>query len=146
MLIVMQIMTKKAVYPHGTRKIKPTVASLTKKLDLVFGAYIRKRDEDLPCIDLCGRWGVHQAGHFRRRELKSTRWNEKNVNGQNAYCNCWDNDTYRHAKGIDKKWGKGTAEMLEKESRKTKQWTVRELEEKIEFYKNETRRLVEQTT
>jgi hypothetical protein len=57
----------------------------------------------------------------------STRWHPKNVNGQNEYCNSWGNDTYNHAKGIDLRWGQGTAEYLDKLSRQIKQWDAREL-------------------
>lgn len=109
------------------RTSKNRIPQLIRKLDILFSPYIRKRDARKPCIDLCGRPGKKQAGHFRRRELKSTRFDPRNVNGQNEYCNSWDNDGYRHAQGIDKRWGAGTAAELERISRKTKQWTEKEL-------------------
>lgn len=113
---------------------KPNRVKLKRKLDIVFSPIIRERDKGKPCIDGCGRKG-EQAGHFRRRELMATRWHPQNVNGQSAYCNAWDNDGYRHAIGIDKRWGKGTAKKLEFLSRQTKQWSVEELLALIEACK-----------
>lgn len=119
--------------------MKGTKLSRAKKaLDRELSVYIRARDKGKPCIDLCEREGTKQAGHFRRRELMSTRYNPKNMNGQNEYCNSWDNDTYRHGKGIDERWGKGTAEELDKISRKTKQWTLEEIQRLRTALKNGT--------
>ena len=115
-----------------TLKDKP---KLKRKLDLLVSARIRERDKGKPCIDLCGKQGTKQAGHFRRRECMQTRWHPWNVNGQNEYCNNWDNDTFRHAKGIDKKWGHGMADYLEHESRRIKNWTIPELLQLIEACK-----------
>lgn len=112
------------------------VEKLKRKLDRLFHPMIRLRDQGKPCIDLCGKQGVMQAGHFRRRELRATRWDYRNVNAQTAYCNAWDNDTYRHAKGIDERWGNGTAKKLDDKSKKIKQWTGKELEQLIEATKN----------
>jgi|ERR1700722_3889308 len=106
---------------------KAQIPKLKRKLDIIFSALIRERDAKQPCIDLCEKTGIQQAGHFRIRERMSTRWNPKNVNGQNARCNAWDNDGFRHAKGIDLRWGAGTAEELERISRQIKQWDAREL-------------------
>src|SRR3990167_3549676 len=94
------------------KKFSPRdLAKAMRKLDILFAPMIRKRDEGKPCIDLCGRAGTKQCGHFRRRELKATRWHYKNSNGQNAQCNLLD-DGYIHAKGIDKRWGKNCAQNL----------------------------------
>ena len=113
------------------RLSKREIPKLKRKADLLNGALVRERDKGKACIDLCGRRGKHQNGHFRRRELMITRYHPNNQNGQTEYCNCWDNDTYRHAKGIDARWGAGTAEYLDKLSRQTKQWDAKELTELI---------------
>jgi hypothetical protein len=118
-------------HPTKVKHSKPKRPKLIKKLDLLLGALIRNRDERMPCIDLCGRTGKHQAGHFRRRKLMATRFDPQNVNGQNEYCNAFDNDGFRHAKGIDERWDEGTADELDLKSRETKQWTIPELEELI---------------
>lgn len=108
---------------------------LKKKLDTLFSALIRERDKDLPCIDLCGKdYPVKQCGHFRRRELMSTRWNPKNSNGQNMTCNYFasrSNDIYRHSLGIDERWGAGMSKKIYQLSEKQKQWTGTELESLI---------------
>ena len=114
---------------------KSKIAKLKRKLDEIFSRYVRKRDKDEGCIS-CGFNGNLQAGHFRRRELMATRWEDKNVNGQCARCNLWlGGATYEYAKGLDKKYGKGTAEELYKLSQKIKQWSAEELEAMIEKYK-----------
>lgn len=119
-----------------SRTGKSRIAKLKRKLDIVFSKYIRERDKDEPCVS-CPFKGSLQCGHFRRRELMSTRWNEYNSNGQCARCNLWlGGATYEYAKGLEKKYGKGTAEKLYKESQKVKQWTEKELEEKIAYYEN----------
>lgn len=95
-----------------------------KRLDISFAKLIRKRDAGKPCIDNCGRKGELQCGHFRRRELMSTRWNPRNSNGQVAACNAWFDDGYLHAIGIDARWGAGTTKELHAISRKVKQWST----------------------
>jgi hypothetical protein len=112
------------------------ISRLRNKLDSVFSLMIRQRDAGKPCIDLCGRPGNKQAGHFRRREIMSTRWDYRNVNGQNEYCNCWANDTYVHAQGIDTRWGDGTAAELQRLSRIHKQWEAKHLQALIEAAPN----------
>ena len=115
---------------------KSTYSKLKRHLDSLFSTMIKERDKGMPCIDLCGRKGNYQAGHFRRRELMSTRWHPQNVNGQNEYCNAFDNDGYRHALGIDKRWGEGTADDLFRISQRTKKWDKKELQQLIEATKD----------
>ena len=108
---------------------------LKKKLDLAVSKLVHERDKGKPCIDGCGRKG-EQSGHFRRRELMSTRWNPQNQNLQSAYCNYWLNGReYEYAIGLDKKFGAGTSKKIYKLSQKTKQWEVWELAELIEACK-----------
>jgi len=61
-----------------------------------------------------------------------TRFDYRNVNGQNEYCNNWDNDTYRHAKGIDARWGAGVAQQLDLLSHEWCQWSIKELAALVE--------------
>jgi hypothetical protein len=84
-----------------------------------FSKYVRIRDADsdgiIHCIS-CGRpvlWKHADAGHFVKRQHMTLRFNEKNVNAQCKRCN-WPeqgNDT-GYAKGLDRKYGPGTAEKL----------------------------------
>lgn len=74
------------------RKLLP-IASIEKKLDRVFSEYIRLRDADeggtTQCVT-CGAykfWRDIDAGHFIKRQHRSTRWDERNVHPQCTRCN-----------------------------------------------------------
>lgn len=116
--------------------------TLERKLDKVFSEYIRRRDtldgELGKCIT-CGKWDHWKnfdCGHFITRARKLTRWNEKNANGQCKYCNRFrDGEQYKHGLSLDKKWGKGTANIMIKLSNETVKWSLHELEVMIEDYK-----------
>jgi len=98
---------------------------LKKEADTVFSKFIRLRDSGLTingeyrigvCIT-CGRrkpWQQMDNGHYIKRQYLPTRFDEKNCNLQCKHCNAFEqgaNEKYKVA--IDKKWGPGTAEMLE---------------------------------
>lgn len=69
------------------------------------------------------------AGHFRRRELMSTRFNPMNVNGQCLKENRFEGGkAYEYSLALDRKYVKGTAARLFKESQKIKQWSAKDLE------------------
>lgn len=52
-----------------------------------FHAYIRKRDQDQPCIS-CGKYTTLQAGHFfSAGKYPGLRFDEDNVHGQCLRCN-----------------------------------------------------------
>ena len=99
-----------------------TISKLKKKLDKLFSEYIRKRDSDYKgnckCIS-CGKdapafGGSIHAGHLFSRRYLATRFDEKNVNSQCAYCNTFLNgNQIKAARGVDNKWGEGTVEELE---------------------------------
>jgi hypothetical protein len=99
------------------------------KLDVAFGAMIRARDAQIGCIT-CGRTDVPMdAGHFIRREKMSTRFNPANVNGQCRKENRFEGGrAYEYGLALDRKYVKGTAARLFKESQKIKQWEVKDLE------------------
>lgn len=94
---------------------------LINKLDRVFSKYIRKKNADhkgyCTCIT-CGKkhlWdsGKIHAGHFVSRRYIITRYDEKNVYPQCAYCNNWlQGNQYTFGKRIDDIHGEGTADEL----------------------------------
>lgn len=102
-----------------------------RKLDVEFSKMIRARDGGV-CIT-CGKkveGSNYHAGHFRRRECMSTRWDWRNVNGQCSGCNTFRGGLpYEYGLALDKKWGKGTAKQLYKISMKQKQWDIKEIEQ-----------------
>lgn len=85
------------------------------------------------CMDGCGTVirtiEDGDAGHFRRRECMSTRFDPRNLILQSKKCNRFDGGRpYETSLVIDKLWGTGTAAELYRTSRKTVQWDIRELE------------------
>ena len=68
-----------------------TLGKLKKETQIVFNAYIRKRDEGQPCIS-CGKFGeAPNCGHFFAvGGYDALRYNEDNAHLEGAYCNCWD--------------------------------------------------------
>jgi len=90
-----------------------------KTADSYFSKFIRIRDADedgiIRCIscDKPVHWEKADAGHFVKRQHKSLRFSEINVNGQCRSCN-WllqGNDIH-YAKGLEEKYGKGTVKDL----------------------------------
>lgn len=109
--------------------------SLLKKTEKVFNCYIRKRDEGLKCIS-CDNPG-NQAGHYFPVRYSGVRFNEINVNLQDAYCNCYaygNQAMYRI--GLVNKYGEKAVKELEEEAVRTKfkKWTREELFEIIKKY------------
>ena len=67
-----------------------TVGKLKQDLQKIFNLYIRLRDEGKPCIS-CGSYNTLQAGHFYAVSgYDGLRFDEDNVHGECARCNCWD--------------------------------------------------------
>lgn len=89
-----------------------------KKVDDVFSLFIRHRDSK-DGYGYCCTCGMiitikkAQCGHFMSRRHLSTRWDEKNCGYQCFDCNIKNQGKqYQFGIYIDKRWGKGTAEML----------------------------------
>lgn len=93
--------------------------NLEATLDKWFSKYIRLRDSDkngICCCITCLRifhWKEGDAGHFISRDRSATRYDERNVNAQCVPCNRFKSGLqYEHGLAIDKKYGPGTAQML----------------------------------
>lgn len=94
-------------------------SQLQKTLDKYFSYYIRLRSADengmVTCVT-CGKrlhWKEADCGHFRTRNKKIHRFNEKNCNIQCTYCNQFlKGEQYKHGQYIDKKYGEGFADYL----------------------------------
>lgn len=109
-------------------------AKAIEKLDRSFSILIRSHYEPIGCFtcNWAGAWKDADNGHFRRRELKSTRFDPRNCGLQCRKCNRFDGGrSYEFGIMLDKIWGKGTAEKINKKSHETKQWQVGELEQLI---------------
>lgn len=118
-----------------------SVSSLKKKADAVFSKYIRNRDS-LNGISECITCGTQkpiaqmQNGHFVSRRTNSLRFDEMNCNAQCYSCNVMKHgDLYEYAKKLDLKYGDGTASELHSRRFEVHKFTIQELEEIIDKYK-----------
>ena len=125
---------------------KRSIPVLKKKLDKIFSEFIRRRDSVdgsgggigyCICIT-CGAmatWKSMDNGHYIKRQYMATRYDEKNCNCQCRSCN-WllQGNDVKYKVAIDKKWGAGTAEMLEIKKRNKCKWASFEYEILIEHY------------
>lgn len=119
------------------RSSKSLIPKLKRKLKILFHAWVRRRDGRI-CIS-CGQVARLQAGHFMPDGMFGmTRFHYKNVNGQCVRCNLNESgNQFGYAKGLDKKYGGGTAEYLYKLAKKNKyQDEVSTLMRLIEALKN----------
>ena len=113
---------------------------IIQKLDKAFSHFVRQRDADddgyINCIT-CGKnkhWKEVDCGHFQSRRYMATRWHEKNASAQCKGCNI-TGEQYIHGVELDKKWGEGTAEEMVQLARKGAKFTIVELEEKLNYFK-----------
>lgn len=88
---VAKIAKEKEKKLKAKKKKQASTSFLSKKLDIVFGQYIRKRDAIMygVCVTCEDKhtYETLQCGHFITRASKSTRWNEMNSSGQCYICN-----------------------------------------------------------
>ena len=136
--------------PNRTKKPapkKPSRSKIVQKLDTVFSLYIRtKNSKNGVCTCCtCGRkYEIKriQNGHFMSRKHYSTRWDEKNCAPQCFGCNVGgQGQQFLYAKFIDDTYGEGTADELLQKSREIVKFSTHELEEMIEYYQQELKRL-----
>ena len=125
---------------------KLTRSKIVKKLDNIFSQYVRlsnSKDGKCKCIT-CGKeghWknGGIQAGHFMSRKHYATRWNEDNVKPQCVGCNMFKaGEQYKFSLYL----GQQLSEELLQESHKTVKFTSYELEDMIEHYSKEVKKLI----
>lgn len=111
---------------------------LIKLLDKEFSIFIRKRDKDKGCIT-CGikkDWKLMDCGHYLRRGLMATRWNERNTAMQCKKCNGWnegEKDIFR--KKLVEMYGLPFVELIESERYKPAHISTNELKIMILHYR-----------
>lgn len=73
------------------KKKTKSLPKLKAELQLLVNAYVRKRDEGLPCIS-CGQYKPDmQAGHFYAvKGYDGLRFDLENINGECSGCNCFN--------------------------------------------------------
>jgi hypothetical protein len=118
-----------------------------------FSLYIRLRDSDeygyCRCFT-CGKIDYYKqmdCGHGHGRQHMGTKYNEKNNHAQCATCN-WANEGRkdRYAKEVDKRYGKGTWDLMEVLSRKTLKLARFDIDTLGNFYRVKATALKRQKT
>jgi len=133
-------------------KRRKTVRQVKKQAWDLFSKYIRLRD----CLRTtgCSSWGLcitcgkryHfkllQAGHFIPGRYNNNLFNEKGCHAQCKHCNIdLKGNTLEYRRKVIELYGAGTDEELEAENRKTRQFSVSELEEFMEDLKQRIKEL-----
>ncbi len=121
------------------KKLLQTIQKWARIRDAYDNGWSRCHSCDKPI-----KWnrGAH-GGHFQPATRYPTRFNEKNINSQCAYCNRFlEGNQVEYAKRIDKKYGKGTADELTTKSKMRHAGYNREYYIiKIKHYRVEIKRL-----
>jgi Bacteriophage Lambda NinG protein len=114
-----------------------------KLAQTVFNAYIRKRDEHLPCIS-CGRHheGQYHAGHYRTvAAAPELRFDELNVHKQCSVCNNHKSGNITEYRiNLAHRIGQAGVDYLEG-PHEPKKFTVEELQEIIRKYREKIKLL-----
>lgn len=108
-------------------------------LQKVFNSYIRKRDEDLPCIS-CGTTNKnvqYAAGHFYPTTYQALRFNEDNVHKQcNKHCNMMlRGNLQEYLPNLENKIGIDRLQWLHAHRHDRLEISIPEIKEKIKYYK-----------
>jgi hypothetical protein len=129
---------KKAIKRVTKKVTKKSLPKMLEKTQRVFNAYIRNRDEGLPCIS-CGSDKGNQAGHyFTVKGFSAIRFDEWNVNLQCAGCNLFlhGNQAMYRIGLVEKIGAKAVAELEQiAVTNRIKKWSISELQEIIDRYK-----------
>lgn len=121
-------------------KKKKSLPKLKAELQIIFNSYIRERDKRQPCIS-CGQFKLLQAGHFFPvKGYDSLRFDEDNVHGECAGCNCFDEaHLINYNENLIARIGKERVEQLKEMAKEYKKngykWSRSELEELVKVYK-----------
>ena len=119
-----------------------TVQDYVKIAQQVFNKYIRERDKGLKCIS-CGKKPLKEnAGHFfNANNHWNVRFDEYNVHLQCEHCNTFlSGNLINYRDNLIKKIGIEQYKELEERSNITRKFTVEELKEIINFYKNKLKK------
>ena len=127
---------------------KKTLSKLKQDLQKIFNKYIRLRDQDKPCVS-CGKYKKLQAGHYYAvKNYDAFRFDERNVHGECAGCNCFDEShLIGYTNNINKRLSEEELNDLHKEVALYKQnrlaykWDRPTILELIEFYKQKVSEL-----
>lgn len=127
--------TKKA--PKVKTKTVLSLPQLKKKVQRVINAYVRKRDENKPCIS-CQKRKVAEAGHYIAQGSSGLlRYHLDNIHGQCGQCNRWlHGNLLEYRINLVKKIGLKRVMWLEEHRHDVHKWTRSELEELLKVIKD----------
>lgn len=124
-----------------------------KKLWKAFSEFIRLRDSDERGFCSCFTCGLVRyytkmdCGHGLGRQHKSTKYSEKNNHAQCKKCNGFEGgmrEVYKQK--VNKRYGPGTWELLELQSRQPSKWSQFEIDVLEKYYKEQVKILKERKT
>lgn len=140
---------KKISVPKAIKAMdkKKSITKLKKELDMVFNAFIRKRDSKngyFTCISSGKILSVKQmqAGHYFSCKFMPIRWDETNVNGQSISENIFSQGNFSgYTKGMIKKYGQKAIDILEAKKNNKMKMSAFEYEFLIKEYKEKISQL-----
>lgn len=119
-----------------------TVQDYVKIAQQVFNKYIRERDKGLKCISCNKKPLKENAGHFfNANNHWNVRFDEYNVHLQCEHCNTFlSGNLINYRDNLIKKIGLEEYKELEERAKATRKFTVDELKEIINIYKNKLKK------
>lgn len=128
-------------YRQRKEAIKPRRDWL-KHAERVCNEYIRLRDHNRPCISCGATGGNHHAGHFRSvGSSPQLRYCEDNIHGQCPKCNVFlGGNLLGYRRGILERISEDALRLLEENNEPAK-WSVDQLKEIIEYYRDKIKEL-----
>jgi hypothetical protein len=145
---------KKAKDDHWKKVTKPklkkellSVQDYIKIAQKVFNDYIRERDKGNNCIS-CGKPPKKEnAGHWMNANNHwAVRFDENNVHLQCEHCNTYlSGNLLNYTPNLIKKIGQKNYDELVEKAKTTRKYTIDELKQIIETYKEKKKQLVLKT-
>lgn len=129
--------------------MKSIIKKLEDNLWKVFSEYIRLRDSKInggygKCYT-CNKiihWKDGDAGHYEKRQHENIKFDERNVHLQCQKCNRFEGGRQAdYALHLEKDYGMGILQELDRLKWIPKFWSNKELEERIKYYKEEVKKL-----
>jgi hypothetical protein len=121
-----------------------TIQDYIKLAQQTFNKYINVRDKKLPCIS-CGKpitGRVNASHYFNANNHWNVRFNEFNVHSSCITCNQYlSGNLIEYRKGLINKIGEEQLTLLELEANKTRKFTIEELKEIINTYKQKINKM-----
>jgi hypothetical protein len=115
-----------------------TLSDYSNALQVIFNKWIRKRDDGLLCISCGNMTAKRDAGHFYSvGNYPSVRFDEDNVHSQCVHCNQFrGGNIHEYKRWLTLRIGQDRIDSLEKRAHESRKYSIPEIKEMIEKYKN----------